>query len=61
MSFATITLCVASQQMFFVVYFIVTQSGSFWIHPTYLGSPKDRISWDQVVIETRLQRLQDCY
>jgi len=34
-SFATITLCVVSQQVFIVVsiYFIMTQSGNFWIHP----------------------------
>jgi ABC-type uncharacterized transport system permease subunit len=41
-SFATITLCVASRQVFIVVvvvvvvivdYFFTTQSGNFWIHP----------------------------
>jgi hypothetical protein len=39
-SFAAITLCVASQQVFVVVvvvvvvvYFVMTQSGDFWIHP----------------------------
>jgi hypothetical protein len=36
-SFATITLCVASQRVFIVVvvvfYFVMTQSGNFWIHP----------------------------
>jgi hypothetical protein len=35
-SFATITLCVASQRVFIVivvVYFIMTQSGNFWIYP----------------------------
>jgi len=34
MSFAAITLCVASQRVFVVVsvYFIMTQSGNFWIH-----------------------------
>jgi uncharacterized membrane protein len=33
--FAAITLCVASQQVFIVVniYFVITQSGNFWIHP----------------------------
>jgi hypothetical protein len=31
-SFASITLCVASQRVFVVVYFIMTQSGNFWIH-----------------------------
>jgi hypothetical protein len=34
-SFAAITLCVASRRMFIVVivYFVMTQSGNFWIHP----------------------------
>jgi hypothetical protein len=32
-SFATIALCVASQWVFVVVYFVVTQSGNFWIRP----------------------------
>jgi hypothetical protein len=34
-SFAAIILCVASQQVFVVVsiYFVMTQSGNFWIHP----------------------------
>jgi hypothetical protein len=34
-SFAAITLCVASQQVFIVisVNFVMTQSGNFWIHP----------------------------
>jgi hypothetical protein len=37
-SFAAITLCVASQRVFVVVvvvvvYFVTTQSGNFWIHP----------------------------
>jgi hypothetical protein len=34
-SFAAITLCVASQRVFIVVraYFVVTQSGNFWIQP----------------------------
>jgi hypothetical protein len=38
MSFATITLCVASQWVFIVVsvYFFMTQSGNFWIHPPTL-------------------------
>jgi hypothetical protein len=33
-SFAAITLCVASQRVFivvFVVYFVMTQFGKFWI------------------------------
>jgi hypothetical protein len=38
MSFAAITLCVASQRMFIIVFvvaadFVMTQSGNFWIHP----------------------------
>jgi hypothetical protein len=34
-SFAAITLCVASQREFIVisVYFVMIQSGNFWIHP----------------------------
>jgi hypothetical protein len=36
-SFAFITLRVASEQVFVVVavvvYFVMTQSGNFWIHP----------------------------
>jgi hypothetical protein len=32
-SFAAITLCVASQRVFIVIYFVMTQSGNFWIHP----------------------------
>jgi hypothetical protein len=34
-NFATITLCVVSQRVFIVVsvYFFMTQSGNFWIHP----------------------------
>jgi hypothetical protein len=34
-SSAAITLCVASQRVFIVVsvYFVMIQSGNFWIHP----------------------------
>jgi hypothetical protein len=34
-SFVAITFCVASQGVFIVVvvYFVMTQSGNFWIHP----------------------------
>jgi hypothetical protein len=35
-SLVAITLCVASQRVFVVVahvYFVMTQSGNFWIHP----------------------------
>jgi hypothetical protein len=33
--FCAITLCVASQRVFIIVgvYFVMTQSGNFWIHP----------------------------
>jgi hypothetical protein len=31
--FAAITPCVASQRVFIVVYFFMTQSGNFWIQP----------------------------
>jgi hypothetical protein len=38
-SFAALTLCVASQPVFIftvvVVYFVMTQSGNFWIPPVY--------------------------
>jgi hypothetical protein len=40
-SFAAITLCVASQRVFIVVivvvviYFVMTWSGNLWIHPSY--------------------------
>jgi hypothetical protein len=41
-SFAAITLCVASQRLFIVVsvYFVMTQSGNFWIHPRMTNSYK---------------------
>jgi hypothetical protein len=41
-NFAAISLCVASQRVFIVIivvvvvviiYFVMTQSGNFWIHP----------------------------
>jgi hypothetical protein len=43
-SFAAITLCVASQRVFIVVvvvvvvYFVMTQSGNIWIHHRIHGS-----------------------
>jgi hypothetical protein len=44
-SLAAITLCVASQRVFIVVYFVMTQSGNFWIHPrTY--QRKSKLSFD---------------
>jgi hypothetical protein len=38
-SFAAITLCVASQRVFIVVYFVMTQSGNFWIQPRITFEP----------------------
>jgi hypothetical protein len=42
-SFAAITLCVVSQRVFvFVVNFVITQSGNFWIYSrvtTYISGP----------------------
>jgi hypothetical protein len=35
-SFATITLCIASQRVFIVVYFVMTQSGKLLVTPSYL-------------------------
>jgi hypothetical protein len=32
-SFAAIILCADSQRVFVVIYFVMTQSGNFWIHP----------------------------
>jgi hypothetical protein len=42
-SFAAIKLCVASQRVFIfvVVYFVMTQSGNFWIYPRYFISVND--------------------
>jgi hypothetical protein len=31
--FAVITLCVVSQRVFVIVYFVMTQSGNFWLYP----------------------------
>jgi len=39
-SFAAVTLCVASQRVFIIVvivYLVITQSGNFWIHPRALA------------------------
>jgi hypothetical protein len=36
-SFVSVTLCIASQRDF-VVHFVTTQSGNFWIHPRILPS-----------------------
>jgi hypothetical protein len=37
--FAAITLCIASQWVFIVVYFIMTQSGNFWIYSRIMLLP----------------------
>jgi len=33
-SFAAITICVASRVFIVVAYFVMTQSGNFWIRPS---------------------------
>jgi hypothetical protein len=46
-SFAAITLCVASQRVFIIVAvvdFVMTQSGNFWIHPTLVTRILKQIS-----------------
>jgi hypothetical protein len=51
-SFAAITLCVASQRVFFVViYFVMTQSGNFWIHT--------RIKY--IITSTKLFKIRSCH
>jgi hypothetical protein len=35
-SSAVITLCIASQRVF-VVYFVMTESGNFWIYPRVIA------------------------
>jgi hypothetical protein len=42
-SFADITVCIASQLVFIVVsiYFVMTQSGNFWIHPRMYFASRD--------------------
>jgi hypothetical protein len=42
-SFATITLCVASHLLFIFAYFVMTQSGNFWVHPRRLRALDDRM------------------
>jgi hypothetical protein len=37
-SFAAITLCVPSQQVFVVVDFVMTQSENFWIHSCIMSN-----------------------
>jgi hypothetical protein len=61
-SFASVTLCVASQRVFIfvVVYFVtMTQSGNFWIHSRKLSvhlSTHD-VGWFQVVNQTKIHNL----
>jgi len=45
-SFAAITLYVASQRVFIIVslYFVMTQSGNFWIHPRTRARPHTQTS-----------------
>jgi hypothetical protein len=44
-SFAAITLYASSQQVF-VVYFVMTQSGNFWIHSRMLNiACADGLQW----------------
>jgi hypothetical protein len=61
-SFAAITLCVASQRVFIAVsvYFFMTQSGNFWIHPricirfvNWVQETRDDvgITWDRSRLE----------
>jgi hypothetical protein len=54
MSFAAITICVASQRVFVVVvvvvvYFVMTQSGNFWIYPRI----RMNVQWDTQICVTR--------
>jgi hypothetical protein len=39
------TLCVASQRVFIVVYFVTTQSENFWIYPRILTAPLYHVFW----------------
>jgi len=47
-SFAAITLCVASQRIVVVVvvYFVIDASGNFWTHPHM--SYKEKVSTDTI-------------
>jgi len=49
MSFAAITPCVNSQRVFIVivVYFVITQSGNFWIHPRMICILEPHNEWRQ--------------
>jgi hypothetical protein len=43
-SFAAITLCVASQRLFIVVDFVTTQYGNFWIYHRMCGNQNEHIA-----------------
>jgi hypothetical protein len=43
MRFTDIILCVASQREFIVVYFVMTQSGNFWIRSRLCWSSKQSL------------------
>jgi hypothetical protein len=43
-SLAAIALCVASQRVFIVVYFVRIQSGNFWIHHRRRDKVKVKLS-----------------
>jgi hypothetical protein len=66
-SFAAIKICVACQRVFIVVgvYFVMTQSGNFWI-PSYVSNIDNRNSffvslWCSVsVFLCRVEHLQPC-
>jgi hypothetical protein len=53
-SFAAVTLCVASRRVFIVVsvYFVMTQSGNFWILPRtvalQMGYPMTVMCWNDL-------------
>jgi hypothetical protein len=57
-SFAAITLRVASQRVFFVVVIsLSTQSGNFWIHPrtlTQSKNPEERDRLGNLVVDGRV-------
>jgi len=49
-SFAPITLCVASQRVFVVVYFVMTKSGNFWVKPSS-SVGRSKLNWKVVVTQ----------
>jgi hypothetical protein len=57
-SFAAITLCVASQRVcIIIVYFVMTPSGNFWIHPhkTYFVRRNNNRSVSKLVDDVQYQ------